>query len=212
MEELRSTEILDKEIQADARRKAEKLLEAADGECRAIGGAVSSRVEAARKERRAQAKSEYTAFSRNKEAAVPLEMQRYLVDFEDKAVLAAINAYLESAGAEARAGMLARLARRRAAALAGERFSAVYFGLTQSAAQALIEDALGSEATALRASSAEAENAVLLPELSLHEGLVLEASGGAVRVRVSTDEIIADIRDRYSYELASTLFGGRLPE
>ena len=33
MQELRSTEILDKEIEADARRKAEAILKKADEEC-----------------------------------------------------------------------------------------------------------------------------------------------------------------------------------
>ena len=38
MEELRSTEVLDKEIRADARKKAEKILDKADVDCRYIIG------------------------------------------------------------------------------------------------------------------------------------------------------------------------------
>ena len=36
MQELRSTEILDKEIQTDARKKADKLLKKADADCEAM--------------------------------------------------------------------------------------------------------------------------------------------------------------------------------
>ena len=36
MQELRSTDILDKEIEADARRKAEAILKRADKECEEI--------------------------------------------------------------------------------------------------------------------------------------------------------------------------------
>lgn len=45
MEELRSTEILDKEIQEDARRKAERILRKTDVECEKIKNSVSTRIE-----------------------------------------------------------------------------------------------------------------------------------------------------------------------
>ena len=45
MEELRSAEILDKEIQDDARKKAEKILRNADSQCDQIMAQVESRLE-----------------------------------------------------------------------------------------------------------------------------------------------------------------------
>ena len=45
MEELRSTEILEKEIQSDARRKAEKILKNADADCEKILSSVETRFE-----------------------------------------------------------------------------------------------------------------------------------------------------------------------
>ena len=50
MEEFRSTEILDKEIQADARKKAEKILAKADVDCALLLEEVSGRIEKAKKE------------------------------------------------------------------------------------------------------------------------------------------------------------------
>ena len=47
MEELRSTEVLDKEIRADARKKAEKILDKADVDCRYIIEEVAQKVKEA---------------------------------------------------------------------------------------------------------------------------------------------------------------------
>jgi len=33
-----------------------------------------------------------------------------------------------------------------------------------------------------------------------------------VKCRFSFDQLVSELEDKYSYELASTLFGGRLPE
>ena len=43
MQELRSTDILDKEIEADARRKAEAILKRADKECEEILASVQNK-------------------------------------------------------------------------------------------------------------------------------------------------------------------------
>ena len=45
MQELRSTEILDKEIEADARRKAEAILKKADEECVQIMEGVKTKLD-----------------------------------------------------------------------------------------------------------------------------------------------------------------------
>ncbi len=50
MEELRSTEILDKEIRSDARKKAERILSKAEVDCQMILAEVDDRVENAKKE------------------------------------------------------------------------------------------------------------------------------------------------------------------
>ena len=45
MQELRSTDILDKEIQADARKKAERMLQKADAECANLLESVGQDIE-----------------------------------------------------------------------------------------------------------------------------------------------------------------------
>ena len=48
MEELRSTDILDREIQSDARKKAENILKKADRQCADILNSVGKTIEDAR--------------------------------------------------------------------------------------------------------------------------------------------------------------------
>ena len=45
MQELRSTDILDKEIQADARKKAERMLAKADSDCAKLLASVETDIE-----------------------------------------------------------------------------------------------------------------------------------------------------------------------
>ena len=47
---------------------------------------------------------------------------------------------------------------------------------------------------------------------NVHKGIILESEDSSVRVRLTIDQLVGEIEDRYSNELATTLFGGRLPE
>ena len=73
MEELRSTQILDKEIQADARKKAEKVVKNAKAECEKILASVSERIENAKKEKLEKYEEKFNAFEKDQKASVPLE-------------------------------------------------------------------------------------------------------------------------------------------
>ena len=47
----------------------------------------------------------------------------------------------------------------------------------------------------------------------IHEGMILKSDEkNSVIVRLTMDELVRELKDKYSYELSSTLFGGRLPE
>ena len=46
----------------------------------------------------------------------------------------------------------------------------------------------------------------------VHEGVILESEDGTVRVRLTIDQIVRELKDKRSFELASTLFGGALPQ
>ena len=68
MEELRSTEILDKEIQSDARKKAERILERAEAEAKTLFTAVASRLATAEQELQKKTDEACAEFAKDKDA------------------------------------------------------------------------------------------------------------------------------------------------
>ena len=81
MEELRSTDILDKEIQNDARKKAQALLDQGKQKVSEILARVQERMEAAKvqKEKFYGAKQEKK--QKDSDASLPLEKERFLVSY-----------------------------------------------------------------------------------------------------------------------------------
>ena len=95
MQELRSTEILDKEIQSDARRKAEKILKKADLDAQEILNSISSSIEKAKSEKSDFYSKKIQAFEKDQNASVPLEKERFKVSFIQDSMSGNINSYLK---------------------------------------------------------------------------------------------------------------------
>jgi V/A-type H+-transporting ATPase subunit E len=214
MEELRSTDILDKEIQSDARKKAERILQNAEAEGQKIEAAVSSRIEAAKKDIEATYAEKLAVFKRNVEAALPLECERYLVDFEGKSVSSAINDYLSSLSQERKILLLKRMITSGKKVLANKCIIAKIYGDEKDLEQIekLVKDEFGSFLKSLERISFVQSREEAVPFLEVHEGIIATSEDGEVKCRFSFDQLVSELEDKYSYELASTLFGGRLPE
>ncbi len=215
MEELRSTDILDKEIQSDARRKAERILQNAEAEGQKIEAAVSTRLEVAKKEIEASYAEKLAVFKRNVEAALPLECERYLVDFEGKAVSSAINDYLSSLSADRKILLLKRMINSGKKVLSGKRVCAKIYADTvdlQDLIENLVKEEFGSSLSSLERISFVQSGEEAVAFLDVHTGIIATSESGDVKCRFSFDQLVSELEDKYSYELASTLFGGRLPE
>ena len=213
MEELRSTEILDKEIEADARKKAERLLSDADAECQKLLDAVSGRVKEAAEQKKAYYDAKIATFKKNRDAALPLEQERFRVSFYMGSVADACNAYLENLSDEKVVSLIETMLVRSKNALAEKKVKALAFGIKLEDAKKLLEKHLDAKnliscvETTFEKSGDEA-----LPMNRVHKGIILESEDSLVRVRLTIDQLLGEIEDRYSNELATTLFGGRLPE
>ena len=96
MEELRSTEVLDKEIRAESVKKAEKILASAEAKAQELLSGVDLRVAETKKTAEENMKSRLALYEKNVNASVPLERQRYLVSFINNSVMDAINDYMGS--------------------------------------------------------------------------------------------------------------------
>ena len=91
MEELRSTDILDKEILLDAEKKAGRLRERAETESKKILEQVESRVEEELQTAKDVLAKKLSNFERDLNASVSLEKERFLVSFVQDTILKKVN-------------------------------------------------------------------------------------------------------------------------
>lgn len=212
MEELRSTEILDKEIEAEARRNAEQILNDADAEAKKLLEGVADRVQEASEQKTAFYAEKLAALKRNLEAAVPLEKERFLAAFYAQQVADAFNAYLEGLGSEKRLSLIAGRIEKAKTVLEGKKWNAKVFGFTTANAKKILEKILSKALLSVEETTFEksGDEAALLN--TVHEGIMLESEDAAVRCRFTIDQIVSEIKDTYSAELAEALFSGRLPQ
>ncbi len=206
MEELRSTEILDKEIQEDARKKADRILKNADTEAARIASDVETRIAAARQEKEEVCKKRIEAGQRDADAAVPLEKERFLVSFEDKAVTTAIEEYYTALSEKKRLTLIGNLLKQFKDILSGKQGNLSFNGFSEKNIRKLIQDELG---TSFILSMTELDDPHAM-EKEAYRGMVIETSDGRIRCRVTIPEIFANLIDSNRYELVQAIFGDAL--
>jgi len=212
MEELRSTEILDKEILEDARKKAQRVLAKSEKDAQKILDDVSNRVEKDFDEKTNLYEKKYNRFREDLEAALPLEKKRFLVSFENTAVTNAITQYIESLTNEKQLSIIEKLISRYKCVLKDKKVHIVVSGFEISEIEKLATEVLGKESILSCTKMHIADEESLYAEYGNSKGAILETEDSSIVCRAIIGELLSEIRDTYSYELASTLFAGRLPE
>lgn len=212
MEELHSTAALDEEIKTDARKKAERILNKAEADSKSLLEGVNARLDAAEK-KAVDASHERTAlYEKNINASLPLEKQRYLVSYINQAVMTQINNYVSGLSEQKKLAVIKTLVERAKPSLAGKKVSAQVVNLDINAAASMLKEVLGEQV-----SSCVCAEPVLLAEdavkgLAERDGILLTTDDGKMKCRFTFDEKVQELLDTKSYELSTTLFGGRLPE
>lgn len=208
MEELRSTAILDKEIQDDARRKADKILKASDLECLQIAQDVSARISRVQEQKEKEYAKKLEAYLRDSSSAIPLEKQRRLVQFLDVSVQDALDTWFSDIGAEKRLSLLTHFLEKYAKILAGRTLNVSYRGYRQEEIQTISRDLFGAQSIA----SVTELSASQASEAGFSDGMILETAEKDIVCRATLTEIRQDLLSNRRQELAEALFGGRLPE
>ena len=208
MQELRSTDILDKEIEADAKRKAEAILKRADKECEEILASVQNKIDLARKEKEEFYSKKLDAFEKDLTASGPLEKQRFQVSFIQEEVIAAINKFLSALKEEDRLALVTE----------GfdfdvckdKKINAYVYGFDFDNAQKILKEKLGS--ALISCSRTDFEKIMIEEELGLenNQGIILEAEDKSMRARLTLVQVLGGILDNYRQELSDALFGGSL--
>lgn len=208
MEEFRSTEILDKEIQADARKKAEKILAKADVDCALLLEEVSGRIEKAKKELEDKYALKIAAFEKDQSATLPLEKERFLVSFIQSSIEKAINAYLAKLSDEEKIDLALKKSVKIEDVLKSKKLNALYYGFQES----LVKKTVGKKFNLISVKETEFNKMIIENDLGItdRKGIILESEDKAIRVRMTLSEVISQIQDKYRAELYSALFGERL--
>ena len=206
MQELRSTDILDKEIQADARKKAERMLAKTDSECEKLIASVESDIEKAAEEKQQFFAHKLEAFEKDRMAVVPLEKERFKVSFIQDAVIQNINKYLEALSEEKKLDLVAH-----DFDFKTERsLNAFVYGFSLSDAKKFLSDKMGSKLLSVKETKFGAE--ILEEDIGLAkpEGIILESEDNNFRCRLTLNEVIEKLLDTNRADLSATLFGGDL--
>ena len=213
MEELRSTEILDKEIQEDARKKADKIVKNSQIEAQNILDSVDGRIEVARQEKEKFYAQKLTRFEKDTNASLPLEKQRFLVSFEDDEVTKAIKNYLENLSLEKKSELLKELLNKYKNILENRNVNIFAVDFDKTLAEKIAVDVLGKKSIVSCQDISDFKKQILTEENpNFVQGFVLKSEDKAITCRVLLCEIINNIKDKNSFELAQTLFCGRLPQ
>ena len=210
MEELRSAEILDKEIQDDARKKAEKILRNADSQCDQIMAQVESRLEEAKKEKEIYFNQKADQVKKDLDSSMPLEKSRFLVSYISSSIAKGINEYLKTLSSEKRFELAVSLLNQFSNLVSDRTFDAAVYGFDP----AYVKSTLSSKVRINSCSSVEfaKSGSEAVDGIEIHEGVILLSEDKSVKIRLTLEEVITELIDKYRKELAVTLFGGRLPE
>ena len=213
MQELRSTDILDKEILSESRKKAEKILKSADADCKELLDSLDSEIQKARAEKQKFYDEKLELFEKNKKVSIPLEKQRFKITFIENAVLQNINEYLKSVDDDKKIKMLVSRLQDcdiLQKSTGGQKLTAFIYGFEESEVKAQLSKKIGKlldkcEKTEFGKVTYEKDFGFEKPQ-----GIILETEDKAFRVRLTFSQMLEQILDKNREELTSTLFGGDL--
>lgn len=202
MEELKSTEALDREILEDARKKAERLLRNADqtAETSALAWAKKAEDDIAELERR---HAERVADSRKETLArLPLDKRRERAQRAERLLSRAMSDYLASLPREKLLSLVEKELSARVGELAPAALVVTALGFAPGEAEKLLAGVLGGRSWSF--CSAESTP---LPVSSAFRLPSLVVEGGSVRVSVSVETAAEEQLRENRAELAVALLG-----
>ncbi len=200
MEELRSTDILDKEIQNDARKKAQAVLEQGKKKAAEYLDKVQERLQSARVQKEKFYSGKEAKKQKDSDASLPLEKKRFLVSFIGNSIDQAIDAHLKSLSPSRRVELAAKILDGKEEVFKGKRFSAKVNGFDKNEVQKAVEKKLGSALLSCERIQNEQNP----------DGIILESEDKSVKIRLTIDEVIGAAKDNHYQEMRDALFGGRL--
>ena len=203
MQELRSTDILDKEIQTDARKRAEKILKKADSDSSNILDSVDDNIAKAKSNKEVYYQQKLEAFEKDQQASIPLEKERFEVSFVQDQLSDKINKYLESLPEEKRMDLVFKKFNFEIS----KKVTAYVYGFDLKKSESYLSKKLGSKL--LKCEKTDFGRIMVEDDCGLknQEGFILEAEDHSFRCRLTISQVISSILDENRSELYNALFG-----
>lgn len=206
MQELRSTDILDKEILTDARKKAEKILKKADADSAELLAKVETDIAKAKADKEEFFSRKLMAYEKDQQNLIPLEKQRFEVSFIQKSVAEQMNAYLQSLSEEKRLEIVTG----KFDFNTERKFTAFVYGFDLANTKKFLTKKLGKnlidcKETVFRKIVIEDDCGLSVPQ-----GIILESEEKDFRARLTLSEVCGNLMNVNRNELANALFGGSL--
>ncbi|MCR5218797.1 hypothetical protein [Treponema sp.] len=212
MEELRSTDILDKEIRTDSGKKAESIKEKALADARSIEEGLAERIALARKNAEDASSQRLELFEKNTQSSLPLEKQRYLVSYIYSSVIEGINSYFESAGENKRLQVIRNMAEKAKKVCGDKKMDALVYGFSLDSASKVLKELFGTSLGDISEGNPADLASEAVAGFNHREGVVLKARDLSLTCRLTLDQKVKELLESHNLELSQTLFGGRLPE
>lgn len=204
MEELRSTEILDKEIVADAQKKAERIAAKAAEECQKIAASVGNRVQEEISKTEDNLKIKLKNYERDLNASVPLEKSRFYVSFVQDSVIKNINEYLASVSEDKIISLLVNRCKK--VDFSDLKLKAFVYGLDEKKTEKALKGVIGAS---LESTEKTEFNKIIFEESVLddNKGIILISSNNEIKCRFTLAQVVEDVLDKKRAELSESLFG-----
>ena len=210
MEELRSTEILDKEIRKQSQDKAAEILKRGEETARSLLDGVEDKFNREKINYVTSMDERLKLFEANVTSSLPLEQLRSKVRYVQEQLIVAMNAYFSSMDDMQILNILQKSGEKKFSLFEGKKVSAKVYGLSVEKARTIIEKKLGSSLAdcSLGNEYDLMENAVA--GFSCRKGIRLVSDDGRLVVRLTLDEIVTGLLDTYRQEITDSLFEGRI--
>jgi vacuolar-type H+-ATPase subunit H len=195
MEEIVSAEAIKGEILEDAREKAARLLEEAEGESARTASAIDAKAVSTVEEIMRTSEARSARFRMETMARFPLERTRMKAVFVDNALREALGAFIGSLPEDRIAGLSESMLAGGASFLAGREIALARKGISEAAAREVAGRVLS-----------EAMSVTFAEDLSIPApGLVATARDGSVVLRATMDLVEERLLDGSRGELAKAL-------
>jgi V/A-type H+-transporting ATPase subunit E len=204
MEEIRTTEVLDREILEDARKKADRILKNSVAEIDAIRSEWKVKTDGAIADLEKRNAEKLSIFARNLDDSLPLEKKRKRIAFLDVRLVGALAGYFSRLDQTRIETLLARTLSRASGVFSGRDVRVEYCGIDGKAAARIVRMALPGIGTP--------EFIEREPTGSRFTGCLVRASGtekaGGLLFRATLEDFEAYLLDRKREELVKSLFQG----